>query len=315
MNIYLNMILSFIFTFLLLIFIINYQKKRMIGQYEREEGLVSHKVKKNTPIFGGVAFIFSIFISITILLINKEIDILKYLMIVFPMLSFGLIGFVDDYFILKKKHNSGISANVKLFLQIIISILFFVLYLLLKFDTSIDFIIFKIDIKFMYGIFILLSFSGFTNAANLTDGMDGLLAGVLSIILIGVFLVSKTNLEQQIVAIIFSSLCAFLYFNLPKARVFMGNVGSLALGALFVSIMVLFKQEMLMFIFGLIFIIEAFSVVLQVSYFKITKGKRIFKMAPIHHHFEIILGSEIKTLFLFYLATIFTVVMGLLIIL
>ena len=109
----------------------------------------------------------------------------------------------------------------------------------------------------------------------------------------------------------FSGLCAFLYYNLPKARVFMGNVGSLSLGGLFVSILIVSKQEIFLFIFGLIFIIEALSVVLQVSYFKATKGKRIFKMSPIHHHFEIVLNSEIKTLILFYLFTIITVVTGL----
>lgn len=315
MKIYILMILTFIITFFGIIFLIKYQKNRKIGQYEREEGLDTHKAKKNTPIFGGLAFILSITISISILLITKEIDILKYLLIVFPFLFFGLIGFLDDYLILKKKHNSGISPNIKMFLQIIISIVFFIVYLLLKFDTSIDFIGFKIDFKFMYGIFILLSFAGFTNATNLTDGMDGLLAGVLSIIMIGLYLVSKSNLEQQLIAISFSALCAFLYFNLPKAKIFMGNVGSLALGALFVSLCIVFKQEILLFTFGIIFVIETFSVVLQVYYFKLTKGKRIFKMAPIHHHFEIVFKSEIKTLFLFYLFTIFSVVIGFLIVL
>jgi phospho-N-acetylmuramoyl-pentapeptide-transferase len=189
--------------------------------------------------------------------------------------------------------------------------LYFIIYLLLDFNTTINFLLFEIDLKFFYGLFILLAFSGFTNATNLTDGIDGLLGGVLSIILIGIFYINDIGLLREISAIMFSGLCAFLYYNLPKARVFMGNVGSLSLGGLFVSILIVSKQEIFLFIFGLIFIIEALSVVLQVSYFKATKGKRIFKMSPIHHHFEIVLNSEIKTLILFYLFTIITVVTGL----
>ena len=181
------------------------------------------------------------------------------------------------------------------------------------FDTSLNLILFKIDLRFFYGIFILLSFSGFTNATNLTDGIDGLLAGVLSVFAIGFFFISNNQIEQEIAAIIFAGMCAFLYFNLPTAKIFMGNIGSYSLGALFVSVSIIFKQEILLFIFGLLFVIEAFSVVLQVYYYKATKGKRIFKMAPIHHHFEIVFDSEIKTLLLFYVFAIFSVVIGFLV--
>lgn len=305
------MLFTFILTFLFLKLIIDFQLSRQIGQFEREEGLESHKMKKNTPIFGGVAFILSFLFAFTFLLIIKELDIIKYLLIVFPMLSFGLLGFVDDFLILYKKNNKGISANMKFLIQIIISTIYFIIYLLMNFDTKIDLIFLTLDLKFMYGIFILLAFSGFTNATNLTDGIDGLLAGIFSVILIGVFYISKLAIMKDTVAIIFSGMCAFLYFNLPKARIFMGNVGSLAIGGLFVSLAIISKQELFLFIFGLIFVIEALSVVLQVAYFKLTKGKRIFKMAPIHHHFEIVFNSEIKTLLLFYIFAIFTVVIGL----
>lgn len=310
MQLYIYMLLTFILTFIILKFLIKYQNKNKIGQFEREEGLVTHKKKANTPIFGGIAFIISFILTFTIMLLIKEFSFLQYLMITFPMISFGIIGLIDDVLILKQQKNDGISPRIKLFLQLVISVIYFIIYLILDFNTKINLIFFDIDLKFFYGIFILLSFSGFTNATNLTDGIDGLLGGVLSIIFIGFFFISSDIIEQKIAVIIFSGLSAFLYFNLPKAKIFMGNVGSYSLGAIFVSVAILFNQEILLFIFGLIFIIEAFSVVIQVYYFKLTKGKRLFKMAPIHHHFEIIFNSEVMTLLLFYLFTIFCVVMS-----
>ena len=223
-----------------------------------------------------------------------------------------MIGFIDDLLILKKGKNDGIKADIKFLFQIIMSVLYFIIYLWMGYDTNVDFIFFKIDIKFIYGLFILLAFSGFSNAANLTDGIDGLLGGVVTIILIGFFYLTKDETYKTIISILFSGICAFLYFNLPKAKIFMGNTGSLALGALLVSLAILMRMEIYLFIFGFIFIIEALSVVLQVAYFKRTKGKRLFKMAPIHHHFEIVLDSEIKTLVLFYIFTILTLIIGLL---
>ena len=164
--------------------------------------------------------------------------------------------------------------------------------------------------KFLYGIFILLLFSGFTNATNLTDGIDGLLAGTFSIILIGLYLVIDNDIIKNMITVIFAGLCSFLYFNLPKAKIFMGDTGSLAIGSLFVSIMIILKMEIFIFIFGLLYVLETLSVILQVLYFKLTNGKRLFKMAPLHHHFEIVLNSEIKTLILFYLFTVISVLIS-----
>ena len=308
MHIWFLMIASFFISFLLIYFLISYQRRKKLGQTEREEGPASHKIKNNTPIFGGVGFIVSYFIVFTILLVLNEIDLFLYLLIIFPMISYGLLGFVDDYIILKNRKNEGIRPNIKLLIQIIIAVIYFITYLLFNFDTTIDFLFFKVDIKFLYGIFILLSFSGFTNATNLTDGIDGLLAGTFSIILIGLYFIINDVIINKSIAIIFSGMCAFLYFNLPKAKIFMGDTGSLAIGALFISLMVILKLEIFIFMFGFVYLIETLSVVLQVGYFKITKGKRLFKMAPLHHHFEIVLESEVKTLVLFYLITIFTVI-------
>lgn len=310
MEIWYLMLLTFILTFLILNWLINYQKRNRVGQIEREEGLRSHKEKNKTPIFGGVAFVLSYLIVFTFLLIIDEINIYIYLLIVMPMTSFSLLGFIDDYLILKYKKNEGIKPNIKFLIQIIISTLFFIIYLILNFDTTINLFFITIDLKFLYGIFILLAFSGFTNATNLTDGVDGLLAGTFSFILIGLFLITNSSDIRNLITIIFSGICAFLYFNLPKAKIFMGDTGSLAIGSLFVSLFVILKLEVFLFIFGLVYVLETLSVMLQVAYFKYSKGKRIFKMSPLHHHFEIVFNSEIKTLILFYLFTIITVICG-----
>ena len=312
MEIWYLMLLTFILTFLILNWLINYQKRNRVGQIEREEGLRSHKEKNRTPIFGGVAFVLSYLIVFTFLLIINEINIYIYLLIVMPMTSFSLLGFIDDYLILKYKKNEGIKPNIKFLIQIIISTLFFIIYLILNFDTTINLFFITIDLKFLYGIFILLAFSGFTNATNLTDGVDGLLAGTFSFILIGLFLITGNSDIRNLITIIFSGICAFLYFNLPKAKIFMGDTGSLAIGSLFVSLSVILKLEVFLFIFGLVYVLETLSVMLQVAYFKYSKGKRIFKMSPLHHHFEIVFNSEIKTLILFYLFTITTVICGVL---
>ena len=312
MEIWYLMLLTFILTFLILNWLINYQKRNRVGQIEREEGLRSHKEKNRTPIFGGVAFVLSYLIVFTFLLIIDEINIYIYLLIVMPMTSFSLLGFIDDYLILKYKKNEGIKPNIKFLIQIIISTLFFIIYLILNFDTTINLFFITIDLKFLYGIFILLAFSGFTNATNLTDGVDGLLAGTFSFILIGLFLITGNSDIRNLITIIFSGICAFLYFNLPKAKIFMGDTGSLAIGSLFVSLLVILKLEVFLFIFGLVYVLETLSVMLQVAYFKYSKGKRIFKMSPLHHHFEIVFNSEIKTLILFYLFTITTVICGVL---
>ena len=312
MEIWYLMLLTFILTFLILNWLINYQKRNRVGQIEREEGLRSHKEKNKTPIFGGVAFVLSYLIVFTFLLIIDEINIHIYLLIVMPMTSFSLLGFIDDYLILKYKKNEGIKPNIKFLIQIIISTLFFIIYLILNFDTTINLFFITIDLKFLYGIFILLAFSGFTNATNLTDGVDGLLAGTFSFILIGLFLITGNSDIRNLITIIFSGICAFLYFNLPKAKIFMGDTGSLAIGSLFVSLLVILKLEVFLFIFGLVYVLETLSVMLQVAYFKYSKGKRIFKMSPLHHHFEIVFNSEIKTLILFYLFTITTVICGVL---
>ena len=249
----------------------------------------------------------------TISAILNELDIKIYLLLIIPLLGYGILGFIDDWLILTKGKNDGISAGLKFFIQIVIAAIYFMIYLGYQFDTSIDLIFLKIDLKFLYGIFLLLAFSGFSNATNLTDGIDGLLGTSFILVLLSYALLSNQLIIQQFIAIMISAIMGFLVFNLPKAKIFMGNTTALAFGAVMVSIAVIIKFEISIFIFGFLYLLEVISVMMQVSYYKLTKGKRIFKMAPLHHHFEIIYNSETKALKLMILIQILSCIFGLII--
>ena len=307
------MIDVFLLSISIILFLINYQKVNSIGQIERELGLRSHKVKNHTPTLGGIAILISTILFFTISAILNELDIKIYLLLIIPLLGYGILGFIDDWLILTKGKNDGISAGLKFFIQIVIAAIYFMIYLGYQFDTSIDLIFFKIDLKFLYGIFLLLAFSGFSNATNLTDGIDGLLGTSFILVLLSYALLSNQLIIQQFIAIMISAIMGFLVFNLPKAKIFMGNTSALAFGAVMVSIAVIIKFEISIFIFGFLYLLEVMSVMMQVSYYKLTKGKRIFKMAPVHHHFEIIYNSETKALKLMILIQILSCIFGLII--
>ena len=307
------MIDVFLLSISIILFLINYQKVNSIGQIERELGLRSHKAKNHTPTLGGIAILISTILFFTISAILNELDIKIYLLLIIPLLGYGILGFIDDWLILTKGKNDGISAGLKFFIQIVIAAIYFMTYLGYQFDTSIDLIFLKIDLKFLYGIFLLLAFSGFSNATNLTDGIDGLLGTSFILVLLSYALLSNQLIIQQFIAIMISAIMGFLVFNLPKAKIFMGNTTALAFGAVMVSIAVIIKFEISIFIFGFLYLLEVMSVMMQVSYYKLTKGKRIFKMAPLHHHFEIIYNSETKALKLMILIQILSCIFGLII--
>lgn len=307
------MIDVFLLSISIILFLINYQKVNSIGQIERELGLRSHKAKNHTPTLGGIAILISTILFFTISAILNELDIKIYLLLIIPLLGYGILGFIDDWLILTKGKNDGISAGLKFFIQIVIAAIYFMIYLGYQFDTSIDLIFLKIDLKFLYGIFLLLAFSGFSNATNLTDGIDGLLGTSFILVLLSYALLTNQLIIQQFTAIMISAIMGFLVFNLPKAKIFMGNTTALAFGAVMVSIAVIIKFEISIFIFGFLYLLEVMSVMMQVSYYKLTKGKRIFKMAPLHHHFEIIYNSEKKALKLMILIQILSCIFGLII--
>jgi phospho-N-acetylmuramoyl-pentapeptide-transferase len=227
----------------------------------------------------------------------------KTLSISLIMLLYGLLGLVDDLLIIIKKNNNGINPNIKLLIQIIIAGLAFFIYLNLDYDTVINVLHYQINIKWLYGILMLGILTSSTNAFNITDGIDGLLSGLTIIMGIGfMYIAYKQNEINILYMLICVNIVVFIFwcFNMPKANLFMGDTGSLALGA-FYSMVALYLDSIYSFILmALLIIFETISVILQVFYYKKTNGKRLFKMAPFHHHLEAIGYNEIGIDLIFY---------------
>lgn len=298
---------SFIITIILLIFFIPFFRKVNFSQSIRIEGPSTHYHKSGTPTMGGVFIILTLIIVFSIYYFNKkDNDLNKFILLLFPPVCFSLIGFIDDGLIIKKKNNNGIKPKTKLFLQIIVSVVYFILYYNLIGDTTIKIFKLKIEFGFLYSLFVIFMFVASSNAVNLTDGLDGLVSGVLIVILIGIGTLSlNKDIDISIFSIILiGSILGFLCYNFHPAKLFMGDVGSLALGATIANLFVLLKMEFLLIIFGFMFIVETISVMLQVWYFKKTKGKRLFLMTPIHHHLELKGLKEWQIDFIFWIITI-----------
>ncbi|XMB87478.1 phospho-N-acetylmuramoyl-pentapeptide-transferase [Mycoplasmatota bacterium WC44] len=299
--------ISLILTVVLLLQFIPKLIELKFGQIVREEGPLGHYIKTGTPTMGGITFILGTLITALLFSLIKGFDSEDYkIMLLFflPMFFYGILGFVDDYLIVVKKNNIGIKPNVKFFLQILLSVIYFYIYLSFDMSTLLQIGNFDIDLIWVYGILILLMFTSTTNAVNLTDGLDGLATGLVIIALLAflTIMLDKDSVLSLCVISLIGSLSAFLLFNRHPAKIFMGDTGSLALGAVLVTISIIMKKEILLIIIGAVFVIETLSVILQVSYFKITKGKRIFKMAPLHHHFELKGIKEYHVVELFWIA-------------
>ncbi len=299
------LLLSFLISYFLIKKIIKYNLNHHITQKVREEGLKTHYKKNGTPTMGGLVFILVTVILFLVYLIVKKVNFNCYLIVllIFPFIGYGLIGFIDDYLKIKKNKNEGLTPLKKFVFQIIISVIYCIIYLFSGYDTSIYILNLKIDLKYFYGIFILLVFLSTTNASNLTDGLDGLLSGTSIIILtcLGYFSLIKQNyIILYFILIFIFSLIGFYCFNKNPAKIFMGDSGSLAIGAVISTIGILLKMEIYLIIIAFPLVFETISVILQVLYYKITKGKRLFKMAPFHHHLEIIGLNENKICLLFY---------------
>jgi phospho-N-acetylmuramoyl-pentapeptide-transferase len=273
------------------------------SQYERELGLDSHKAKSGTVTMGGI-----IFVILPLFFIKYDI---KTICIVIATTLFAVIGLIDDLLIVIKKNNDGINAIVKLILQIVISAICFYIYLSSDLNTVINIFNYSIDLKWGYGLLILLILVSSSNAFNITDGVDGLCAGTTLIMSIAFIYIAYKNKEWNILYLLIAyDIVIFSYwcFNLPKAFLFMGDTGSLALGALMPIIAINLNCIYIFAILALPFIFETLSVIIQVSYFKLTKGKRIFKMAPFHHHLEAIGFKELTVDILFYLIELILVI-------
>ena len=290
--------------------------KRKAGQNIQEDGPQSHLSKAGTPSMGGIAIIIAASLTTIGAAVMGKIDGLGCAIILLVFVGFGLIGFFDDYLKVIKKNNLGLRAYQKFGLQTILSVILAV-YLANYTEGSTSVYIPFADIYVNFGIwyipFVVFVVLAMTNAVNLTDGLDGLASGVTAFISL-FFAVAGFTYGIVTGAYFCSAMCGaclgFLVFNRNPAKVFMGDTGSLALGGGLAAAAILMKLELLLPIVGLLYVIEALSVVLQVGYFKISGGKRIFKMAPIHHHFEKCGFSEVQVVAGFWIFAVLCCVAG-----
>ncbi|MGL5296187.1 MAG: phospho-N-acetylmuramoyl-pentapeptide-transferase [Culicoidibacterales bacterium] len=292
---------------------IPYLRKLKAGQSIREEGPQSHMTKAGTPTMGGLFFmIASIVATIIYMIVFQLYNIELYLLLVVFIAYMG-IGFFDDYIKVMAKQNLGLTAMQKLCIQVTVGTIFTVVLMQLGLTTTINLGFATIDLGWLYPILTTILLVGFSNATNLTDGLDGLLGGTgaIAFFAFGFLALFMGRVDVAILCFaVFGSLLGFLVFNFNPAQVFMGDTGSLALGGLLAAVAIVLKLELVLLVIGLVFVIETASVMLQVSYFKATKGKRLFKMSPIHHHFELSGWSEVKVVTIFYSVAFFCAIVG-----
>jgi len=302
---------------------INWMRSLHIGQVIREEGPERHYKKAGTPSMGGGLMLIAIAIST---LLWARLDNFYIWIVLFITISYGFIGLIDDIKKVSYKNSKGLSAKAKLFLQTLVVVLATIAFIYHGgYDTHLSIPFFKRihpDLHWFYIILALFVIVGSSNAVNLTDGLDGLAIGP-AIIVAGVYtvftyLAGNAVLSSYLripyvagvgeLAIFCGSLVGaglgFLWYNAYPAEIFMGDIGSLSIGGAIGCVAVLAKQEILLAIAGGVFVAEALSVILQVSYFKWTKGKRIFRMSPLHHHFELKGVAEPKIVVRFWIVSI-----------
>ncbi|CAD2079324.1 phospho-N-acetylmuramoyl-pentapeptide-transferase [Jeotgalicoccus meleagridis] len=297
--------LALVLTAVLIPIIIPLLKRMKFGQTIREEGPESHLVKTGTPTMGGLSFI-SVTVVLSIIGLFLVDDVYKLLVLIIVTLGFGLIGFVDDYIIVVKKDNTGLSSKQKFLFQIIVAIIIYFIMITWIPDVVAGIRIpgtdFFIPLGVFFVVWIVFWLVGFSNAVNLTDGLDGLSTGT-SVIAFGSFLAIAIVLGESEIAlflcILIGGLLGFLIYNKYPAKLFMGDTGSLALGGIIAIVSIMLNNSLLLLIIGLVFVLETLSVMMQVTSYKLT-GKRIFKMTPIHHHFELSGWNEWKIVLVFW---------------
>ncbi|MBH0229052.1 phospho-N-acetylmuramoyl-pentapeptide-transferase [Halobacillus yeomjeoni] len=312
-----TMALSFVITVVISPVIIPFLRRLKFGQAIRDEGPESHQKKSGTPTMGGVMIIIAVVAATLIASLWFNADALdsQLFLVLFVLLGYGLLGFLDDYIKVAKKRNLGLTSKQKMLGQIVIAIV--VYWILRQNDFPTDIAIpgtsFEIELGWGYALLILFMLVGGSNAVNLTDGLDGLLAGTAAIAFgaFGILAWSGTpNVEVTIFALsVVGALLGFLVFNAHPARVFMGDTGSLALGGAIAIIAILTKLELLLVIIGGVFVLETLSVIIQVISFK-TTGKRVFKMSPLHHHYELKGWSEWRVVTTFWTVGLIFAVIG-----
>lgn len=309
--------IAFLITVLLSPIVIPFLRRLKFGQSIREEGPKSHKKKTGTPTMGGVMIIASVLITSIIMGSRADGTGIGYelWLLIFVMFGYGLLGFLDDYIKVVMKRNLGLTSKQKLIGQIVIALVFYFILINQGFSTDIHIpgTDIYLDLGWGYALLIIFMLVGASNAVNLTDGLDGLLAGTAAIAFGAFAIVAWYGTPQNEAAIfalaVVGALLGFLVFNAHPAKVFMGDTGSLALGGAIAAIAILMKMEILLVIIGGVFVIETLSVIIQVISFK-TTGKRVFKMSPLHHHYELLGWSEWRVVTTFWFVGLLFAILG-----
>ncbi|OQP07899.1 phospho-N-acetylmuramoyl-pentapeptide-transferase [Geobacillus sp. 46C-IIa] len=308
------MAVSFLVTVILSPLFIPFLRRLKFGQSIREEGPKSHQKKSGTPTMGGIMILLSI-VATTVWMTAKfaALSAGTYLLLLVTV-GYGVLGFLDDMIKVVMKRNLGLTSRQKFVGQLIIAVIFFFVYRQSGFSTALHIpgTDWSFDLGWAYGVLLLLMLVGGSNAVNLTDGLDGLLAGTAAIAF-GAYAVLAWNQGQYDVAVfcvaVVGAVLGFLVFNAHPAKVFMGDTGSLALGGAIAAVAVLTKLELLLVVIGGVFVIETLSVIIQVASFKMT-GKRVFRMSPLHHHYELIGWSEWRIVVTFWAVGLLFAMLG-----
>jgi phospho-N-acetylmuramoyl-pentapeptide-transferase len=308
------MILIFIVALILSLFVgklfLKILMKKNIIQPILDDAPDIHKLKAGTPTMGGVTFLIPFIILMLMSFVffksfNDRVIIMGFLVIA---LGYGYIGFMDDFQkVIHKKNEKGLSAKAKLIFQFLISFLIIIILLLLKTDTNVMIFNYNLPLGFIFYLVVPIMIVGFSNASNFTDGLDGLLASVSIVVFSTTAIIAYNQVNELILIvsiILVGALFGFLHYNKNPAKMFMGDTGSLVIGSVFAFMVIILELGLIGLLIGFIYIFEVISVVIQVGYFKYTKkkygaGKRIFKMAPFHHHFEQNGMHEKKIVFMF----------------
>ena len=305
--------ISLVATLVVMPLLIPFLHKIKFGQSIRKEGPQSHMAKTGTPTMGGLVFV-SVPILVMLVLDYKAFFSGEMLICVLAYLGYALIGFIDDFLIVVKKNNDGLKPSVKFLMQSVLAVVFYLFYRSIAETTLILPVVhISLALGILYFVLIFFMFTCESNAVNLTDGLDGLCAGT-SIIAIAPFVIfallqGNKDLAMLLLAVC-GSLLGYLRFNVHPAKIFMGDTGSLAIGGLLAASAMILKQELLLVVIGGVFVMELLSVVIQVTSYKATK-KRVFRMAPLHHHFELGGMKETQVVLMFWSIGVVLAALGL----
>lgn len=295
--------------------LIPFLRRKHIGQRISIYVGENHKKKEGTPTMGGLIFVVPTIIITILLVLTNKIELTPNLIIIlFVFTGYSFIGFLDDFLSIKKKNNEGLTTYQKLFLQLIIALVFFYLYMKKGGQTAliVSTLGINIEMGWFYGVFLLFILIGASNAVNLTDGLDGLAGGLSAIAFIAFSLISIAVGFEEIGIFSFiltGALMGFLIFNTHPAKIFMGDTGSLALGAVMAAVAILTHREVTLLVVASVFVIETLSVILQVVWLRLFKHK-LFLMTPLHHHFEKLGWEETDIVKLFWVVGLILTMAG-----